>query len=154
MRTIIASLSIFYFAFLKAFIVSDRNLTRREYAVYSAVSFVLVLMLWLVFVGTVSDIAKENGWALMPDFIEELYSPWERTFGMILIGALLAQIPITWLKFHSYPTHLSNEGVGKWRGDMVKDVFNRNMLILVCFGFDLHLNHHHIQRLVYPIFHL
>jgi len=46
-------------------------------------------MLWLVFVGTVSDIAKENGWALMPDFIEELYSPWERTFGMILIGALL-----------------------------------------------------------------
>ena len=112
MRTIIASLSIFYFAFLKAFIVSDRNLTRREYAVYSAVSFVLVLMLWLVFVGTVSDIAKENGWALMPDFIEELYSPWERTFGMILIGALLAQIPITWLKFHSYPTHLSNEGVG------------------------------------------
>ena len=99
MRTIIASLSIFYFAFLKAFIVSDRNLTRREYAVYSAVSFVLVLMLWLVFVGTVSDIAKENGWALMPDFIEELYSPWERTFGMILIGALLAQIPITWLKF-------------------------------------------------------
>ena len=91
MRTIIASLSIFYFAFLKAFIVSDRNLTRREYAVYSAVSFVLVLMLWLVFVGTVSDIAKENGWALMPDFIEELYSPWERTFGMILIGALLAQ---------------------------------------------------------------
>ena len=138
MRTIIASLSIFYFAFLKAFIVSDRNLTRREYAVYSAVSCVLVLMLWLVFVGTVSDIAKENGWALMPDFIEELYSPWERTFGMILIGALLAQIPITWLKFHSYPTHLSNEGVGKWRGDMVKDVFNRNMLILVCFGFDLY----------------
>ena len=74
----------------------------------------------------------------MPDFIEELYSPWERTFGMILIGALLAQIPITCLKFHSYPTHLSNEGVGKWRGDMVMDVFNRNMLILVCFGLDLY----------------
>ena len=88
MRTIIASLSIFYFAFLKAFIVSDRNLTRREYAVYSAVSFVLVLMLWLVFVGTVSDIAKENGWALMPDFIEELY---RRTSGSNSNN--LAQVP-------------------------------------------------------------
>ena len=118
MRTIIASLSIFYFAFLKAFIVSDRNLTRREYAVYSAVSFVLVLMLWLVFVGTVSDIAKENGWALMPDFIEELYSPWERTFGMILIGALLAQIPITWSSFtviqHIFQTKGLGSGAGIW----------------------------------------